>query len=112
MKDGFNGVPGPDRVFLGSDNSLGMEPGKLYKILSSVAHVGRITLMLEPGFLRGPLMYLRRETSPAKNPHAGLMCALFLSPDGVTPWLTEYVLAELLAQQLIISAAANNPPHT
>lgn len=99
-------------VFLGSDNSLGMEPGKLYKILSSVAHAGRITLMLDPEFLRGPLMYLRRATSPAKNPHAGLMCALFLSPDGVTLWLTEYVLAELLAQQLIIGTLVNSPPHT
>lgn len=105
-------VPSPGQVNLESGNSLGMEPGKLYKIISSVAHVGRITLMLEPGFLRGPLMYLGREPAPAKNPHAGLMCALFLSPDGVTLWLTEYVLAELLAQQLIIGTLVNNPPHT
>ncbi len=39
------------------------------------------------------------------------MCALFLNADGMTLWLTEYVLAELLAQQLIIAAAANNPPY-
>lgn len=104
-------VPSPGQVNLESGNSLGMEPGKLYKIISSVAHVGRVTYMLNQELLRGPLMYLRRETSPAKNPHAGLMCALFLSPDGVTLWLTEYVLVELLTQQLIIAAAANSPPH-
>ncbi len=41
----------------------------------------------------------------------GQVCALFLNADGMTLWLTEYVLAELLAQQLIIAAAANNPPY-
>lgn len=104
-------VPSPSQVFLESDNSLGMEPGKLYKIISSIAYVGRVTLMLNPEFLCGPMMYLRRETSPAKNRFGGQVCALFLNADGMTLWLTEYVLAELLAQQLIIAAAANNPPH-